>query len=290
MTTPLPGDTDPLSTGTTTPSTTPTGGPQHAGSPIGDDLAAASGLDQPSGSSGLTGTGTGTGTDSTFGADTGSGSSDGGAAASAKETAKDALSSAAEHGGQVAGTAKQEAADVVAEAKGKATDLLSDVKTQADEQSKTQLKNLASKIGELADELDDLVRGSESSGTVTDAAQQLADRTRQLSSHLDGRQPLDLLEDVRGFARRRPVAFLGGAAVAGVLAGRLTRGAKAAQDSDGPTSSTTTSTTPTTGTTTPSTGITTATAPSAGSTSTYATSTPAGLDDVPAHQNTGGRQ
>ena len=39
------------------------------------------------------------------------------------------------------------------------------------------------------------------------------------------------MEEVRRFARRRPGAFLAGSLVAGVVAGRLTRGAKAAQDS-----------------------------------------------------------
>jgi hypothetical protein len=186
---------------------------------------------------------------------------------------------ASEHGAQLAGTAKDEAADVVAEAKEKATDLLGDVKSQADEQSKAQLKNLASKIGELADELDDLVRGSDASGTVSGVAQQLAGKTRELSSHLDSRQPLDLLEDVRGFARRRPVAFLGGAAVAGVLAGRLTRGAKAAQGS-GATSSGATAPAPAT------------TPPPTTSAPTGAFASPVGtsVDDVPPNQNTGGRQ
>jgi hypothetical protein len=244
MTTPPYGETDPLST------TTPTDQPLFAATPIGDGLAHDAGHDT---------------TDET------------GAAASAKETAKDALGSASEHGSHVADTAKQEAADVVAEAKDKATDLLADVRTQADEQSKAQLKNLATKIGELADELDGLVRGSDAGGTVTDAAQQLADRTRQLSSHLDSRQPLDLLEDVRGFARRRPVAFLGGAAVAGVLAGRLTRGAKAAQDTDQPgAAAAPQSAAPAT--------------PVAPSIDVPPTHLGAGLDDVPANQNMGGRQ
>jgi hypothetical protein len=243
--------------------TTPTDAPQHAATPIGDAA--------------------------------GSGSS---AAESAKDTAKDALSSASDHGSQLADTAKEEAADVVAEAKDKATDLLSDVKAQADEQSKTQLKNLATKIGELADELDDLVRGSETSGTVTGAAQQLADKTRQLSSHLDSRQPLDLLEDVRGFARRRPVAFLGGAAVAGVLAGRLTRGAKASQGSDASsaTGSAPTATAPATTPTASPSHASTGGLDSSGLGSSGLGSSGLGsdvvgsVDSVPPNQNTGGRQ
>ena len=43
--------------------------------------------------------------------------------------------------------------------------------------------------------------------------------------------PRDLLDEVKRFARRRPVAFLALAAAAGVVAGRVTRGAVAANTS-----------------------------------------------------------
>ncbi|MRJ76164.1 hypothetical protein GEV29_06415 [Aeromicrobium sp. SMF47] len=193
MTTPSYGETNPLATSTDLP---------ESSSPIGDELAHDTGLTST----------------------TGSGSS-------AKETAQEALGSASEHASSVADTAMEEATKVASEAKDKAADLLADLKSQVDEQSKTQLKGLATKLGELADELDSMVTGSDANGTVTGIAQQLADKTHQLSAHLEGRQPMDLVEDVRGFARRRPAAFLAGSAVVGVLAGRLTRGAKATPDS-----------------------------------------------------------
>lgn len=194
---------------------------------------------------------------------------DSGGTDSAKDVAQEALGSAAD----VAGAAKEEASKVASEAKDKATDLLADVKSQVDDQSRTQLANLASKLGELADEIESMVKGSDTSGTVTDVAQQLADRTHELSAHLDGRQPLDLLDDVRGFARRRPAAFLAGAAVAGVIAGRLTRGAKASQVAHA-------------GTPTASTGT-------IGDPPTFVAPESGADDDaaqVPSGQNTGGRQ
>ena len=46
------------------------------------------------------------------------------------------------------------------------------------------------------------------------------------ASWLEQREPADLLDEVRNFARRRPGTFLIGAAVAGLAAGRLTRGLK----------------------------------------------------------------
>jgi len=50
---------------------------------------------------------------------------------------------------------------------------------------------------------------------------------------LQNREPADLLEEVRSFARRKPGLFLLGAAAAGVLAGRLTSGVKAAHTDSG---------------------------------------------------------
>jgi vacuolar-type H+-ATPase subunit H len=241
--------------------------PLDAPTPIGDELTVeTSTFDTPA---------TGTGTSST--------DSSGGGLDSAKETAKDALGSASEHGSHVAETAKDEAVKVAAEAKEKATDLLADVKSQVDEQSKAQLQGLAAKLGELADEIQSMVSGSETSNTVTGVAQQLADKTHELSSHLESRQPLDLLDDVRGFARRRPAAFLAGAAVAGVLAGRLTRGAKASHGTNsGPSTSSTIGDPPSIGTTS---------APPLGTSSVPPLGTTMGAaDDVQTGQNMGGRQ
>jgi hypothetical protein len=51
---------------------------------------------------------------------------------------------------------------------------------------------------------------------------------------LQNREPAQLLDDVRSFARRKPGLFLLGAAAAGVLAGRLTSGVKAAHSDTSP--------------------------------------------------------
>jgi hypothetical protein len=56
-----------------------------------------------------------------------------------------------------------------------------------------------------------------------------------MADWLEQREPGDLLDEVRRFARRRPGAFVLGALVAGVVAGRMTRGIVAARsdESDG---------------------------------------------------------
>jgi hypothetical protein len=59
----------------------------------------------------------------------------------------------------------------------------------------------------------------------------VAGRTDSVASWLEAREPADLLDEVKSFARRSPGTFLAIAVGAGVLAGRLTRGAKdAAKD------------------------------------------------------------
>jgi hypothetical protein len=72
------------------------------------------------------------------------------------------------------------------------------------------------------------------SGLATDLARQVADRAHDLSSRVDGREPRELLDDVRSFARRKPGVFLLGAALAGVVAGRLTTGVVAAHKDSSP--------------------------------------------------------
>jgi hypothetical protein len=70
-------------------------------------------------------------------------------------------------------------------------------------------------------------------GLAGQLAREVADRARSLSTHLEQREPRDLLDDVRDFARRKPGTFLLGALAAGVVAGRLARGTKDAQGGAG---------------------------------------------------------
>ena len=70
-------------------------------------------------------------------------------------------------------------------------------------------------------------------GTASELAVQAADRLHGVANWIGEREPGDLVEEVRRFARRRPGAFLLGAAVAGVVVGRLTRGAVDAQRDTG---------------------------------------------------------
>ncbi len=63
------------------------------------------------------------------------------------------------------------------------------------------------------------------SGMASDLARQTSDKAQDLAGWLESREPGDLIEELRSLARRKPGTFLLGAAVAGVLAGRVTRSA-----------------------------------------------------------------
>jgi hypothetical protein len=157
---------------------------------------------------------------------------------STTERAQEAASTAADEGRHVAETAKDEAQNVAAEAKAQARNVLDDALTQVNEQTQVQRDRLVDTLKSLSSDLEEMATRSGAGGLATDLARQVSDRTRELSARLDGREPSDILDEVRTFARQRPGSFLLGALVAGLAVGRLARGAKAATGSSTPTMAT----------------------------------------------------
>lgn len=131
-------------------------------------------------------------------------------------------------GRQVAGTATDQARQVAGEASMQARDLLGEAAGHAQEQASAQQRKAAEQMRTLADELHDMAAKASEPGMAADLARQAAGRISDAASWLDKREPGDLVEEIRTFARRRPGLFLAGAAVAGLAAGRMTRGLTAA--------------------------------------------------------------
>jgi hypothetical protein len=71
------------------------------------------------------------------------------------------------------------------------------------------------------------------SGIASELSYQLADFVTRSADWLDGRQPADVLDELRAVARRKPGTFLAVAGLTGLLAGRLTRGAVSSNGSAG---------------------------------------------------------
>lgn len=145
------------------------------------------------------------------------------------ETAQQAASTAADEGKHVASVASSEAQNVAStaaqEARHVVNDALEQVTGQLNDQAVTQRDNLVSTLRSLGDDLEQMVSQGGGSGLAADLAREVADRAKTLSSRLDGQEPGQLLDDVRGFARRRPGTFLLGALAAGVVAGRVLKAA-----------------------------------------------------------------
>jgi len=142
--------------------------------------------------------------------------------------------SAKESGKQVASTAAQEASNVAAETRQQAKNLGHEFSNQAQQQAALQKDKAASGLHSLGGELRSMAQQGGQSGPVTELAHQAADKVTDLAYWLERRDPGSLVEEVRTYARRKPGTFLLGAAVAGIVAGRLTRGAvQASQDDTG---------------------------------------------------------
>jgi hypothetical protein len=145
-------------------------------------------------------------------------------AANVKDTAVDAAAG-------VKDVAKSEVSNVAQEAKYQARSLVDQTRSQLRGQVSNQQSAFAEKLNGWASELGSMASKADESGPMSDLAQEASRRVGEISHWLDRHEPADLLDEVRRFARRRPVAFLAIAAAAGVLAGRVTRGAVAANTS-----------------------------------------------------------
>jgi hypothetical protein len=154
---------------------------------------------------------------------------------SAKNKAADTAAAGKQAAGEVAQTAVGKAQDVAQEAKAQVRNLAGQAQDQLRDQAGTQHRHLVTNLRALGDELASMADNSEKSGPATDLVGEAGARAHSTASWLDDREPGQLVDELRSFARRKPGVFVLGALAAGVLAGRLTRGVVAAHqdDSDG---------------------------------------------------------
>jgi hypothetical protein len=149
-----------------------------------------------------------------------------------KDQAADLGQSTVEAGKHSVGVAQEQAAAVAAEASRQGKDLLRQAQEELGEQAAQGQQRLATELLSLGDELHAMADGSDQHGVAADLARQAATRARGAGQWLGDRSPAQVVDEVQSFARRRPGAFLALALGAGLVAGRLTRGIKAAHDDD----------------------------------------------------------
>jgi hypothetical protein len=153
----------------------------------------------------------------------------------AVDEAKNVGETAKQAGSQVAATAADQAKQVAQETQRQAKDLLDQGRTQVKDQVVSQQQKAGQSLSSLAQEIRALADGTSEGapGPARDLLQQASSSVENFATMLQNREPAELLDEVRSFARRKPGLFLLGAAAAGVLAGRLTSGVKAAHSSTG---------------------------------------------------------
>lgn len=151
-------------------------------------------------------------------------------AQAARDEASGVARSAAESGKYLAGEAGTQAKGVAAEAGRQAKDLLDQGRTQLSSTAGEQQQRLAGGLRTFSSDLSQMADGAESS-IASGIARTVADQTSSVASWFENREPADLLDEVKRFARRNPGTFLLIAAGAGLLAGRLTRGVRDASSS-----------------------------------------------------------
>ena len=130
----------------------------------------------------------------------------------------------AEAGGQVAQTAKEQTTEVVQETGTQARNLVSEAQDELRHQTSMQQKRASEGLRALGSELRSMAGHSDQQqGVTAELVHQAAERAHQAADWLEQREPGQVLDEVRRFARRRPGVFLAGTLVAGVVVGRLTR-------------------------------------------------------------------
>lgn len=145
-------------------------------------------------------------------------------ASAAKDQAASVAGDTKQAAGEVLSTGKEEAANVVNEAKVQVKDLLHQSRGQLTEQAHAQKTNAAQGVRAFSDDLTSLAKGEGGADNMAaNVVSQISSRVQGVATWLEDREPAELLDDVKNFARRRPGAFIAIAAATGLVAGRLVR-------------------------------------------------------------------
>ncbi|MEU0005685.1 hypothetical protein ABZ079_15705 [Streptomyces sp. NPDC006314] len=153
------------------------------------------------------------------------------------ETARTQASATADQAGraagQVAGTAAEQAKAVAGEARQQATTVIEELRTRAVNEAEEQARRATGTLRQWSDDVAGLADNAPSDSAARSVAGQIADRGHRAADYLEKQGVDGAVSDLRRFARRRPGVFLGGALLAGLAVGRLTKAAgKAGQSSE----------------------------------------------------------
>lgn len=145
------------------------------------------------------------------------------------------MRTASAEGRELATTVKERASEVRDEAVHQGQGLLQEARAQLESQAGQQSRRLAMALVRLGNEAEALAAGrTEQAATLSGWMEQCGERSTEAGDRLYGfaddieqRGITAVLDDVSDFARRRPGAFLLGAALVGFGVARVVRGASA---------------------------------------------------------------
>lgn len=148
------------------------------------------------------------------------------------EMARDLAAEGRHSASEIMDTAKHEATLVADQAKEQASHLFEELSADLREQTSLQQRKVAENLRDISNEFRTMLDQSQASGTAATLVDQASHHSGRVADWLDQREPGDLVDEVKDFARKRPGAFLGIALGAGLLAGRITRNASASKRPD----------------------------------------------------------
>ena len=143
-------------------------------------------------------------------------------AGTAAEQAQGVATAATSAAQQVTATASEEASRVAGEVAAQGRNLVEETRSQLHQQAAGQTERVSQSLRKLSDEARALSQGhADESGPLREYVEQAASQISTVAARIEERGFDGIVSDVQQFARRRPGAFLLGAAAAGFAAGRL---------------------------------------------------------------------
>jgi hypothetical protein len=150
----------------------------------------------------------------------------------AKEQAQNVAATTKDEAASVVETAKEQVQAVASDLRGQTRQLTDEARTQLTDHAFAQRDNAVENLRSIGDELTGMAEKADSPGMGAQLIREVGGVALKSADFLQEREPGQLVEELRGLARRRPGAFLIGAAVAGLVVGRVARGAKSAHSTD----------------------------------------------------------
>ena len=143
--------------------------------------------------------------------------------------------SSTQGGNQVTEQAKQQSQQLAHQARQQASNLASRTTEQAKSQLANQKHNASQRLTPLQSALRETAQQlrNQGQGQVGDYAEKAADQVERFSTYLRQTEVDEIMEEVRGFGRRRPGLFLGSAAAIGFFATRFLKSSSEEASSGG---------------------------------------------------------